>query len=117
MRFEHAAASGGAAASLAAGEVWLSHGSDSAGSLRTPAACCGAVGLRPSPGRVPCGPRTASFSIEGVDGPMARSVRDCALLLDAMSGFDPHCPLSYPDAGDGCESHVTAQADCRIHIA
>ncbi len=109
--------SGGAAAALATGEVWLSHGSDSAGSLRTPAAYCGIVGLRPSPGRVPYGPRNMAFSIEGVDGPMARSVRDCALFLDAMSAFDPRCPLSYPEAGETFEACVAAQSDCRIRIA
>ena len=87
--------SGGAAASLATGEVWLSHGSDHGGSLRTPASYCGIVGLRPSPGRVPSsGP--AGFATEGVQGPMARSVRDCALFLDALSGFTPAVPVSHP---------------------
>ncbi len=87
--------SGGAAVSLATGEVWLSHGSDLAGSLRTPAGYCGVVGLRPSPGRVPAGGAIA-FSTEGVQGPMARTVRDCALFLDAMAGFDANDPLSQP---------------------
>ena len=74
--------SGGAAASLAAGEIWLSHGSDHGGSLRTPAAYCGIVGLRPSPG-IAGGPgQDTAFIIEGVQGPMARSVRDCALVID-----------------------------------
>ena len=72
--------SGGAAASLATGEIWLSHGSDHGGSLRTPAAYCGIVGLRPSPG-IAGGPgQDTAFIIEGVQGPMARSVRDCALF-------------------------------------
>jgi amidase len=81
---------------LAAGEIWLSHGSDHGGSLRTPAAYCGIVGLRPSPG-IAGGPgQDTAFIIEGVQGPMARSVRDCALFLDAMSGFDPQIAISYP---------------------
>ncbi|WP_461384558.1 amidase, partial [Devosia indica] len=78
----------------ATGEVWLSHGSDLAGSLRTPAGYCGVVGLRPSPGRAGGGAASLAFSTEGVQGPMGRSVRDCALFLDTMAGFDPRQPLS-----------------------
>lgn len=81
--------SGGAAAALAAGEVWLAHGSDLGGSLRTPATYCGIVGLRPSPGRCGGGGPDNQFGHEGLQGPMARTAADCALLLDAMSGFDP----------------------------
>ena len=86
--------SGGAAVSLATGEVWLSHGSDLMGSLRTPAAHCGVLGLRPSPGRCGGGPASAGFLSEGVQGPMARDVRDLALFLDAMTGYDPRMPIS-----------------------
>lgn len=86
--------SGGAAASLASGEVWLSHGSDLAGSLRTPAAYCGVIGLRPSPGRAGGAPPDIAFNTEGVQGPMARNIQDTALFLDAMSGFDPRFPVS-----------------------
>jgi amidase len=86
--------SGGAAVSLATGEAWLSHGSDLAGSLRTPAAYCGVVGLRPCPGRACGGPADLAFSTEGVQGPMARNVMDAALFLDALSGFDPSMPIS-----------------------
>ena len=86
--------SGGAAASLASGEVWLSHGSDHGGSLRTPAAYCGIVGLRPSPGIAGGSSKDIAFMREGVQGPMARSVTDCALFLDSMSGFDQQFPLS-----------------------
>jgi len=88
--------SGGAAAGLATGEVWLSHGSDHGGSLRTPAAYCGIVGLRPSPGRAGGGAPDAAFIIESAQGPMARSVTDCALFLDTMAGFEPRFPISYP---------------------
>lgn len=86
--------SGGAAVSLATGEVWLSHGSDLAGSLRTPAALCGVIGFRPSPGRCGGAPVNTGFALEAVHGPMARDVRDTALFLDAMCGFDPRHPLS-----------------------
>ncbi len=86
--------SGGAAVSLATGEVWLSHGSDLMGSLRTPAAHCSVLGLRTSPGRAGGGPGLAAFLPEALQGPMARDVRDLALFLDAMTGYDPIMPLS-----------------------
>lgn len=86
--------SGGAAAALATGETWLSHGSDLAGSLRTPAAYCGIVGLRPTPGRAGGASPVAGFGLEAVQGPMARTVMDCALFLDSMAGFDPRLPIS-----------------------
>lgn len=94
-----AGSSGGAAAALAAGMAWVAHGSDMGGSLRNPASFCGIVGLRPSVGRVA---HTPAFKIDrtlGVEGPMARSVEDVALLLDAMSGAHAADPLSrLPDA-------------------
>lgn len=95
-RLNAGGSSGGAAAALATGEVWLSHGSDLAGSLRTPAAYCGVVGLRPSPGRCGGGPAAAPYLTIGVQGPMARDVTDCALFLDAMAGADVRQPLSLP---------------------
>ena len=90
-----AGSSGGAAVSLATGEVWLSHGSDSAGSLRTPASHCGVVGLRPSFGLCATGSATG-FDHLAVNGPMARTVEDCALFLDAMTGLDLVAPFSHP---------------------
>lgn len=95
-RLTPAGSSGGAAAQLITGQTWLSHGSDHGGSLRTPASFCGVVGLRPSPGLVAGGPAIAGFITEGAQGPMARSVTDCALFLDTMSGFDQRYPISYP---------------------
>lgn len=89
--------SGGAAAALAAGQVWLATGSDLGGSLRTPASFCGVVGLRPGIGRVACGPSPVPFQTLAVNGPMGRSVGDVALLLDAMAGRDPADPLSLPE--------------------
>lgn len=93
-RLNAGGSSGGAAVSLAAGQVWLSHGSDLAGSIRTPAAYSGVVGLRPSPGRCGGAPDLHGFNIEAVQGPMARSVADVALFLDAMAGYDPIWPVS-----------------------
>jgi amidase len=88
--------SGGAAVALATGMAWLAHGTDMGGSLRNPASFCGVVGMRPSIGRVPHSP---AFKIDRnltVHGPMARSVEDIALFLDAMSGEHPADPLSLP---------------------
>lgn len=82
--------SGGSAAALAAGQVFLGHGNDVGGSLRTPAAFCGVVGLRPTPGLVPRKPMSDPFDTVFVEGPMARNVADLALMLDAMIGH--HAP-------------------------
>ncbi len=91
-----AGSSGGAAVALATGMAWLAHGSDMGGSLRNPASFCGIVGLRPSPGRVAATPGTKIDATLGVEGPMARTVTDLALLLDAMSGDDHRDPRSLP---------------------
>ncbi len=88
--------SGGSAAALAAGQVWLATGSDMGGSLRTPASFCGVVGLRPSPGRIANGPNELPFDMLSVVGPMARNVDDLALMLDAMVGWSAEDPLSLP---------------------
>jgi amidase len=91
-----AGSSGGAAVALATGMAWLAHGSDMGGSLRNPASFCGIVGLRPSIGRVA---HTPNYKIDrnlSQQGPMARTVEDLALLLDAMSGEHPADPASLP---------------------
>ena len=91
--------SGGAAVALATGMLPVADGSDMGGSLRNPAAFCGVVGMRPSPGRVPQIPSRAAWSPLSVSGPMARSVADLALLLSAMAGPDERCPLSIEEPG------------------
>lgn len=88
--------SGGSAATLAAGQVWLAQGSDLGGSLRIPASFTGVVGLRPSPGRVPHGPSGTPFSLNSVEGPMGRTVADVALMLDMMVGEHVVDPISLP---------------------
>ena len=88
--------SGGAAVALATGMAWLAHGSDLGGSLRNPASFCGVVGLRPSPGRVAASVFSKIDGTLGLEGPMARNVRDLGLLLEAMSGAEPGDPLSLP---------------------
>ena len=88
--------SGGSAAALAAGQVWLATGSDHGGSIRNPGSFTSTTGIRPGPGVVPHGPLRLPFNTLAVNGPMARNVADVALMLDAMSGLDPRDPLTRP---------------------
>ena len=92
--------SGGAAVALACGMVPIADGSDTGGSLRNPAAFCNVVGLRTSPGRVPVWPRELAWSALSVQGPMARTVADVALLLSAIAGPDPRSPIAIAESGD-----------------
>ncbi|MGC8477127.1 MAG: amidase [Acetobacteraceae bacterium] len=89
-----AGSSGGSAVALACGMVPIATGSDTGGSLRNPAAFCGIVGFRPTPGLVPSDKRGLGWSNLPVLGPMARSVADLALLLSAMVGDDASDPLA-----------------------
>ncbi len=90
----HAGGSSGGAAALAAGMLPLVDGSDSGGSLRYPATFCNVVGLRTTPGLVPAAQGATSWEPHSVVGPMARTSKDAALLLSAMSGPLPAGPLS-----------------------
>lgn len=92
--------SGGSAVALACDMLPLCTGSDTGGSLRIPAAMCGTVGLRPSPGRVPSDRRSLGWAPISVIGPMGRSVADAGLLFAAQAGFDESDPLAYPAGGD-----------------
>jgi aspartyl-tRNA(Asn)/glutamyl-tRNA(Gln) amidotransferase subunit A len=87
LDFSPGGSSGGSAAALAAGTATLATGSDLGGSIRVPASCCGVVGFKPTYGRVPVAP---PFNLDHWchEGPMARTVSDCALLYDVLSG--PH---------------------------
>ena len=87
--------SGGAAVALATGMGPIAQGSDLGGSLRTPAAFCGVVGFRTTPGLVPMHPTILGWDSLGVTGPMARTVGDAALMLSAVAGPDDRSPLSY----------------------
>jgi amidase len=91
--------SGGAAVALACGMTPLADGSDMGGSLRNPASFCNVVGLRPSPGRVPSWPSNLGWSPVAVDGPMARTVSDVALMLAVLAGPDARSPISISESG------------------
>lgn len=88
--------SGGSAAALASGMVWLATGNDLGGSLRIPASYCSIVGMRPSVGRVPRPVSPIPYDPLWVEGPMGRTVADVALMLDAQAHFDARDPLSWP---------------------
>jgi aspartyl-tRNA(Asn)/glutamyl-tRNA(Gln) amidotransferase subunit A len=101
--------SGGSGSAVASGMVFMAMGSDTGGSIRIPAAFCGTVGLKPTFGRVSrYGVMPLDFSLDHM-GPLTRSVRDAALTLQALAGFDPRDEtssrrpvVSYsPEAGCG----------------
>ena len=82
--------SGGAAAAVAAGEVWYAIGSDTGGSIRQPAAYCGVTGMKPTYGTVSRYGLIAYASSLDQMGPVARSAADCAVVLDIIQGKDPY---------------------------
>jgi len=100
--------SGGAAAQVAAGMGPLAVGNDGGGSIRVPASMCGVYGLKPQFGRIPSWPRHNGWYILNHEGPITRTVRDAAALLDVLAGPDerdwfslPAQPGGYLEACDG----------------
>lgn len=91
--------SGGAAVALACGMVPIADGSDMGGSLRNPANFCNVVGFRTSPGRVPVWPALLGWFSISVQGPMARTVQDTALMLSTIAGPDPRSPIAVSEPG------------------
>jgi aspartyl-tRNA(Asn)/glutamyl-tRNA(Gln) amidotransferase subunit A len=91
--------SGGSGAAVASGGCFAAIGSDTGGSIRIPASLCGTVGLMPTYGRVSrAGVTPLSWSLDHV-GPLARSVEDAALFLNAIAGYDSADPGSIASAG------------------
>ncbi|MDF2825656.1 MAG: nylA [Mycobacterium sp.] len=106
------ASSSGSAAAVAAGMVALAHGNDGGGSLRMPAALCGAVALKPTRGRVSLGPHTSAINSVsnawGEEFVITRTVRDSAALLPLLEGRrpgDPFPPVPGYRAGDATGAH------------
>ena len=95
-RLNAGGSSGGSAVALACDMLPVCSGSDTGGSLRIPAAICGVVGFRPSPGVVPMDARALGWSPLSVLGPMGRSVADTRLLFSAQVGMDDREPLAFP---------------------
>jgi amidase len=95
LRMTAGGSTGGGAAAVATGMAPIAQGTDLGGSLRTPAAFCGIVGFRTTPGLVPIWPNLLPWDSYNVEGTMARSVADAALSLAAVAGPDDRAPLSY----------------------
>ena len=85
-----AGSSGGSAVAVATGMVPIAQGTDFGCSIRIPAAFCGIVGIRPTPGLMPSYPMPLAWDPGQVHGPLARDAEDAALMLDAMVGFSRH---------------------------
>jgi aspartyl-tRNA(Asn)/glutamyl-tRNA(Gln) amidotransferase subunit A len=127
--YSTAGSSGGAAAALASFAAPLAQGTDSAGSLRMPAAACGVVGFKPSYGVVPTS-APDYLDVFGHSGPMARSVADVILMFDLMAGEDPahlqwhptrpaRLEMSLPDLSIGMISSIpglTTHADVESNL-
>jgi Asp-tRNA(Asn)/Glu-tRNA(Gln) amidotransferase A subunit family amidase len=115
---EHTAggSSGGSASAVAAGLHPLAQGSDGGGSIRIPAACCGLVGIKPSRGRVTMAPQQGEgWGGLSTTGPIARTVRDAALMLDAMAGMVPGDPYAaWPPARPFVEAVSTPARKLRL---
>ncbi len=102
--------SGGSGAAVASGECLMGMGSDTGGSIRIPASVCGTVGLKPTYGRVSRhGVTSLCWSLDHV-GPLTRTVRDAAVVLGVIAGFDARDPATtkvpVPDYTDGLETGV-----------
>ena len=108
--------SGGAGVAVASGCVPLAEGSDMGGSVRIPAAFCGLVGVKPSFGRVPQTPGFPGWEHVGAIGPLARTVRDAAAVLDVIAGGDDRDRHSLPrEAGtylEACDESIRG-----LHVA
>lgn len=103
--------SGGSGAAVASGECMVGLGSDTGGSIRMPASLCGTVGLKPTYGLVSRrGVASLSWSLDHV-GPLTRTVRDTALVMDAITGYERADPASVNLEQVSCTAHLDAHAE------
>lgn len=108
---------GGGAAGLATGMIALAEGTDLGGSLRIPASFCGVVGLRPSVGLVPTYPADWLWDTLQVEGPIARTAEDVALMLQAVSGPSAQSPLAQPRDGRNFVAAVARGVSPDLRVA
>jgi amidase len=108
-----AGSSGGSAVAVATGMLPLAQGTDFGGSIRIPAAFCGIVGIRPTPGLTPNHPMPLAWDPGQVHGPLARSAEDAALMLDAMVGFSRLSPISVAPRWPSAREAVARAGDAR----
>lgn len=110
--------SGGSAAAVGDGLLPFAEGTDGGGSIRIPSALCGLSGLKPSQGRVPNGGERAPGSVTlSTRGPMARTIRDVALALDACVGPDPTDIFSFPGLHDPWHPQLTGEVEPPPRVA
>jgi amidase len=108
-----AGSSGGSAVAVATGMVPLAQGTDYGCSIRIPAAFCGVVGIRPTPGLIPSYPTPLAWDPGEVHGPLARDVEDAALMLDAMVGFSRISPISVAPPWQSALAELERREDIR----
>ena len=108
---------GGGAAAVAAGLGPLALGSDGAGSIRIPASFCGLVGLKPTFGRVPMYPAAGGNELVAHVCPLARTVRDVALMMSAIARHDPRDPFALPDDDVGYLAACDESLGAPVRIA
>jgi len=109
--------SGGSAAAVVAGMCSGAIGTDTGGSIRIPAACCGVTGLKPTYGRVSCySVIPLSWSLDHV-GPLGRGAEDCGILFDAIAGYDPRDPNSMSGPPGQASATLIAGAEGRSPLS
>ena len=108
-----AGSSGGSAVAVATGMLPLAQGTDFGCSIRIPAAFCGIVGIRPTPGLTPNYPMPLAWDFGQVHGPLARTADDAALMLDAMIGLSRLSPMSVAPPWSSAFAVVERAEDCK----
>src|ERR1700728_3124617 len=108
-----AGSSGGSAVAVASGMVPLAQGTDFGCSIRVPAAFCGIVGIRPTPGLTPNYPMPLAWDPGQVHGPLARDAEDAALMLDALVGYTRLSPISAAPPWQSALAELERRSDAR----